>query len=74
MTVARTATTLLFLVCICMSFTEAQREYVYTLNTTFKINVFIPYYTQYGMVRQWVNSVFLYLCFDAYIGLDGAGK
>ncbi|CAF1187905.1 unnamed protein product [Adineta ricciae] len=49
MTVARTATTLLFIVCSCMSSTEAQREYVYTLNTTFKINVFIPYYTQYGM-------------------------
>ncbi|UJR11593.1 hypothetical protein I4U23_015775 [Adineta vaga] len=39
----------LFISCSCIVFTMAQREYVYTLNTTFKINVFIPYYSQYSM-------------------------
>jgi hypothetical protein len=41
----------------CLVFTEAQREYVYTLNATFKIDVFIPYYSQYTMVSNQLSCL-----------------
>ncbi|CAF4241166.1 unnamed protein product [Adineta steineri] len=42
----------IFLLVSCVILTKAQREYVYTLNTTFKIDVFIPYYSQFTMVSK----------------------